>query len=137
MNHNPQTRGLLKLMRKESYTAESMAELARRLGCSRVYLYKLTTFVPDGDKIVERVARNREEAAMVRLDPLLAQLRAQRVKLGITRQELADMLGWNYWTLRNMEVGQNRTTLQAAAEWAQAIELELVLRRPRSTRSTL
>jgi len=63
-------------------------------------------------------------------DPIIATLRAERGRLGLTQTDVAQLIGRKtYQTIHQWESGKNTPTLASLRAWANALGYDLALTR--------
>lgn len=60
-----------------------------------------------------------------RRDPLITQLKARRVELGLSQAALGRRLRWRHNRISHLETGTGSPTLHTMRLWAAALEIEL------------
>lgn len=67
------------------------------------------------------------KAAAAKVHPMVAQLRAERIRQNIPQYELAGRMGYTMWQVGLWERGRNTPNLGAFVNWANALGMELQL----------
>lgn len=62
-----------------------------------------------------------------RVDPVMTELRARRLELGLTQDDLADRIGISAFTVGRGEQGKVSPTLRTLRDWAKALGMKLTL----------